>query len=181
MEDALREFLKRLGEDPARSGFQKTPERWRKAMEELTSGYAIVPEDIVKDAVFPAEKSEMVIMKDIAFHSLCEHHLLPFSGVMHVAYVPEESIIGFSKIPRIVEIFTRRLQVQERLGEEIAEAIDRTIHPKGVGVVIEATHFCMTMRGVRKEGIKAITTHLTGIFRMDLGTREEFLQLVRHS
>ncbi len=178
MKDALCQFLQSLGENPDREGLQKTPERWIKAMEELTSGYDQSLEKVVNGAIFPADTSEMVIMKDIVFHSLCEHHLLPFTGVIHIGYLPKENIIGFSKIPRIVEIFTKRLQVQERLGQQIADAIESVIKPKGVGVLIEATHFCMTMRGVRKEGSKAVTTHMRGAFLSDLAVRGEFLNLV---
>jgi len=180
MQNLIAQLLRDMGENPERDGLKKTPERWISAMRELTNGYNDTPEKIVGDATFPAENSEMVIIKDIAFHSLCEHHLLPFSGIIHIGYLPQDRIIGFSKIPRIVEIFSRRLQVQERLGQEIAEAIDAAIKPKGVGVLIESTHFCMTMRGVRKEGVKAVTTHMRGSFASDLAMREEFLQLVRN-
>src|SRR3989344_2724795 len=178
MQDLIAQFLREIGEDPERAGLKKTPQRWANAMRELTNGYAESPEQIVGDAIFPAETSEMVIIKDISFHSLCEHHLLPFSGVIHIGYIPHDHIIGFSKIPRIVDLFSRRLQVQERLGQQIVEAIDTVIKPKGVGVLIEASHFCMTMLGVRKEGCKAVTTHVRGTFASNLALRVEFLHRI---
>lgn len=178
MKDSLRQFLTSLGEDPDREGLLDTPERWIGAMKELTCGYDQTVEEVVGNALFPAEKSEMVVMKDIAFHSLCEHHLLPFLGIIHVGYLPNDKIIGFSKIPRIIEIFTHRLQVQERLGHQIADAIQGAVKPKGVGVVIEASHLCMAMRGVEKEGSKAVTTHMRGSFETDIAVRSEFLSLV---
>jgi GTP cyclohydrolase IA len=177
MHDFMTALLKEMGEDPHRPGLLKTPERWRETMKELTSGYDHTLEEIVNDAIFPTENSDMVIMKDLAFHSLCEHHLLPFWGVMHIGYIPNNVIIGFSKIPRIIDMFTRRLQVQEHLGQQIADAIEHTITPKGVGIVIEATHLCMTMRGVKNQGTKVQTHHFRGIMR-DHPAHTEFLQVI---
>ena len=181
MNDLIAKLLEEIGEDPNRDGLKKTPTRWVDAMRELTSGYSQNLEEVANGAVFGAEKSEMVIIKDIEFYSLCEHHLLPFIGKVHVGYVPNEKIIGFSKIPRIVEMFAKRLQVQERLGQEICDAIDSVIHPKGIGVLVEATHLCMSMRGVAKESAKAVTTHMKGEFETGVSMREEFLRLVNAS
>ncbi len=178
MHDLIAKLLEEIGEDPNRSGLKSTPKRWMNAMHELTSGYSQNLEEIANNAVFPAENSEMVIIKDIEFYSLCEHHLLPFIGKAHVGYVPDEKIIGFSKIPRIVEMYAKRLQVQERLGEEICDAINEIIHPKGIGVLIEATHLCMSMRGIAKESAKAVTTHMKGEFAAEVSMKEEFLGLV---
>ena len=177
MQDALKKFLQSIGEDPNREGLKKTPERFESSLKELTSGYDQSLEDVVNGALFPAESSEMVIIKDISFHSLCEHHILPFMGTIHVGYLPNEKLIGFSKIPRIVEMFTHRLQTQEHLGKQICDAVDEVLKPRGVGIVIEAKHLCMSMRGARKQG-KAITTHMRGHFESDLATRQEFLSLI---
>ena len=166
-----------LGEDPAREGLVKTPVRVANAMSWLTRGYAESVEDVVGDALFAEEHRNMVMVRDIELYSLCEHHMLPFFGKAHVAYIPNGRIVGLSKLPRIVEVFARRLQVQERLTEEIAGAIERVLEPAGVGVVIEAYHLCMMMRGVEKQNSKTITSAVRGSFRDDARTRAEFLYL----
>jgi GTP cyclohydrolase I len=177
LQDLVREELALLGEDPEREGLVKTPERVAAAMRWLTSGYDLTPEEVVGDALFAEEHSNMILVRDIELYSLCEHHMLPFFGQAHIAYIPNGRIVGLSKIPRIVEVFARRLQVQERLTEQIAQAIDDVLHPVGVGVVIEAQHLCMMMRGVEKQNSKALTSALRGSFRDDMRTREEFLRL----
>ena len=175
----VRDQLALVGEDPQREGLRNTPNRVAKAASFLTSGYGQTAESVVGDALFAAEGHEhMVLVRDIELYSLCEHHLLPFFGKAHIAYIPGEKIVGLSKLPRIVEVFARRLQVQERLTEEIADAVDRVLAPHGVGVVIEAVHLCMMMRGVEKQNSKTITSALRGGFRDDARTREEFLTLV---
>ena len=166
-----------LGEDPAREGLVKTPSRVANAMEWLTRGYGECVEDVVGDALFAEEHRNMVMVRDIELYSLCEHHMLPFFGKAHVAYIPNGRIVGLSKLPRIVEVYARRLQVQERLTEEIAGAIQRVLEPTGVGVVIEAYHLCMMMRGVEKQNSKTITSAVRGSFRDDARTRAEFLYL----
>ena len=176
-EDLVRRQLELIGEDPAREGLLKTPERVARSMQWLTRGYALDVEDVVGDAVFEEAHTNMVLVRDIEFYSLCEHHMLPFFGKAHVAYIPNGRIVGLSKLPRVIEVFARRLQVQERLTEEIAEAIDRTLQPKGVGVVIEAVHLCKMMRGVEKQNSKTITSALRGEFRSCPMTRDEFLRL----
>jgi GTP cyclohydrolase IA len=176
-EDLVRTQLALLGEDPEREGLLKTPERVSTAMQWLTRGYAIDVEDVVGDAIFEEAHTNMVLVRDIEFYSLCEHHMLPFFGQVHVAYIPDGKIVGLSKLPRLIEVFVRRLQVQERLTEEIADAIERTLQPKGVGVVIEAAHLCMMMRGVEKQNSKTITSALRGEFRSCPMTRAEFLRL----
>ena len=178
MKKLFRDFLIELGEDPDREGLKKTPERMEKAYNFLTSGYREDVRDILERAVFSEKYDEMVLVKDIDVYSLCEHHLLPFFGKCHVAYIPDGKIIGLSKIPRIIEVFSRRLQVQERLTTEISTAIADTIHPKGVAVVIEAFHLCMRMRGVENQSAFAITSSMQGIFRQDERTRLEFLHLI---
>ncbi len=178
LQELIREQLKLLGEDPERPGLQRTPERVEKSLRWLTRGYEQSVEDVVGDGVFDAEHDEMVIVKDIEVYSMCEHHLLPFYGKAHIAYIPDGRIVGFSKLPRIVEVFARRLQVQERLTDQIAHAIQDVLRPKGVGVVIEAAHLCMMMRGVEKQNSKTITSAVRGIFRDDPRTRDEFLRLV---
>ena len=170
-----------LGEDPAREGLLRTPERVAKSLAWLTSGYATEVGDVVGEGVFAEAHDNMVMVRDIEMYSLCEHHLLPFFGKVHVAYVPDGKIIGLSKLPRIVEVFARRLQVQERLTEQVASAIMEVLEPQGVGVVIEAAHLCMMMRGVEKQNSRTITSAMKGVFLEDLRTREEFLRLVHPS
>jgi GTP cyclohydrolase I len=179
--ESMEEILRKLGEDPDREGLLRTPERFEKAMRFLTNGYQTNIEQIVNGALFSVEYDEMVIVKDIEFFSLCEHHLLPFFGKMHVAYLPKNKVIGLSKIPRIVDVFARRLQVQERLTQQVAEAIEEVVDPKGVGVVCEARHFCMMMRGVEKQHSGTITSAMLGSFRTRKETRDEFLSLVGKS
>ena len=178
MEDLVREMISRLGEDPEREGLSQTPMRVHKALEYLTKGYHEDPHILLNGALFTVEYDEMVIVKDIEMFSLCEHHMLPFFGKVHVAYIPNGKVIGLSKISRLVEIFARRLQVQERLTTQIAETIQDVIQPQGVGVVIEARHLCMMMRGVEKQHSAAVTSAMLGVFR-DLDTRSEFLSLIR--
>ena len=178
-EDLVREMLVRLGEDPGREGLTATPERVRKAMQFLTKGYHEDPEALLKGALFTVSYDEMVIVKDIEMFSLCEHHMLPFFGKVHIAYIPKGKVIGLSKLPRLVEMFSRRLQVQERLTTQIAETIQSVIEPQGVGVVVEARHLCMMMRGVEKQHSSAVTSCMLGCFRSERETREEFLSLVR--
>ena len=180
LEELARELLVRLGEDPGRDGLLRTPERMARALEYLTKGYQGDPESILKGALFEVSYDEMVIVKDIEMFSLCEHHMLPFYGKVHVAYIPKGRVIGLSKIPRLVDIFARRLQVQERLTTQIAETIQRAIEPQGVGVVIEARHLCMMMRGVEKQHSAAVTSSMLGVFRDELDTRQEFLSLIRN-
>jgi GTP cyclohydrolase I len=178
--DIVEELLKSIGEDPNREGLLRTPERVAKSFEELTGGANQKLEDVVGKGVFNEDCSEMVIVKDIEFYSLCEHHMLPFYGRVHVAYIPDGRIIGLSKIPRIVDMFARRLQVQERMTSQIAEAIQEVLQPKGVGVVADAAHLCMMMRGVQKQNSSTMTSCLVGSFRSDPRTRSEFLDLVRN-
>ena len=176
-EALVAEMIRRCGDDPEREGMAKTPERVRKAMEFLTQGYSVAAKDAIGDALFEEEHHNMVLVKDIELYSLCEHHLLPFFGKAHVAYIPDGKIMGLSKAARLVEVFSRRFQVQERLTEQIAQAIWDTIQPQGVAVVIEAYHLCMMMRGVQKQNSKTITSAMRGVFLEDLRTREEFLRL----
>ena len=173
------ELLKRIGEDPTRDGLQETPKRMEKSMAFLTQGYQQTVESVLHGALFDVDYDEMVIVRDIEFYSLCEHHLLPFFGKAHIAYVPQGKVVGLSKLPRIVDVFARRLQVQERLTQQIAEAIEDAIQPQGVGVVIEAQHLCMMMRGVEKQSSLTVTSSLRGVFKTQLQTRSEFLALVR--
>ena len=179
MQDLIRQLLAELGEDPDREGLQKTPQRVEKALRFLTSGYEADLDKVLNDAFFTVDYSEMVIVKDIDFYSLCEHHLLPFFGKCHVAYLPSHKVIGLSKIPRMVDVFSRRLQVQERLTNQIAETIDNKIAPLGVAVVMEATHLCMSMRGVEKQNSFAVTSAMLGAFRENARTRMEFLELLK--
>ena len=181
MQDAVRTLLAGLGEDPDREGLEKTPARVEKALKFLTKGYHEDPKALVNDALYSVGYDEMVLVKDIDVFSMCEHHLLPFHGKAHVAYIPNGKVIGLSKIPRLVDMFARRLQVQERLTVQIAETIRDAIHPRGVGVVIEAVHFCMMMRGVEKQNAVAVTSCMLGGFRDRQPTREEFLELIRRS
>jgi GTP cyclohydrolase I len=178
-EELVREMIVRLGEDPDREGLSRTPERVAKAMQFLVKGYKDDPEALLRKALFTVSYDEMVIVKDVEMFSLCEHHLLPFFGKVHVAYIPNGKVIGLSKIPRLVEAFSRRLQIQERLTTQIAEAIQNTIEPQGVGVVIEARHLCMMMRGVEKQHSSAVTSSMLGCFRNEEETRSEFLSLIR--
>jgi len=178
-EELVREMIVRLGEDPNREGLTRTPERVKKAYEFLTRGYQEDPEALLRKALFTVTYDEMVIVKDIEMFSLCEHHMLPFFGKVHVAYIPNGKVIGLSKIPRLIEIFSRRLQIQERLTTQIAETIQKTIEPQGVGVVIEARHLCMMMRGVEKQHSAAVTSSMLGSFREEQETRTEFLSLIR--
>ncbi|HSC58289.1 MAG TPA: GTP cyclohydrolase I FolE [Gemmatimonadales bacterium] len=175
----VRQMLEALGEDPGRAGLRKTPERVEAAMRWLTRGYEMSVAQVVGDAVFEEQHESMILVRDIELYSLCEHHLLPFFGRAHVAYIPDGRIVGLSKLPRIVEVFSRRLQVQERLTDQIADAVMDVLQPQGVGVVIEALHLCMAMRGVEKQNSKTVTSALRGVFRDDHRTREEFLRLVQ--
>jgi GTP cyclohydrolase I len=179
MADNYQMVIEQVGENPHREGLLKTPERAAKAMQFLTHGYDINPDEIVRQAIFHEEYSEMVIVKDIEVYSLCEHHLLPFFGKAHVAYVPNGKIVGLSKIPRVVDAFARRLQVQERLTIEIRDCIQRTLDPKGVAVVIECSHMCMQMRGVQKQNSVTTSSAFTGLFLKNEATRKEFINLVQ--
>jgi GTP cyclohydrolase IA len=178
-EELMKEIIVRLGEDPEREGLVRTPARVHKAFEFLTRGYSEDPESMLKKALFTVTYDEMVIVKDVEVFSLCEHHMLPFFGKVHVAYIPNGRVIGLSKIPRLIEIFSRRLQIQERLTTQIAETIQKVIQPQGVGVVIEARHLCMMMRGVEKQHSAAVTSSMLGCFRDEQETRQEFLSLIR--
>jgi GTP cyclohydrolase I len=179
MQDLIRQLLAELGEDPTREGLLNTPKRVEKALTFLTSGYDANIDEVLNDALFTVDYNEMVIVKDIDFYSLCEHHLLPFFGKCHVAYIPTTKVIGLSKIPRLVDVFSRRLQVQERLTNQIANTILDTIKPMGVAVVMEATHLCMSMRGVEKQNSFAVTSAMLGTFHSDPRTRSEFLELIK--
>ena len=180
LEELTRELLQRLGEDPTRDGLLRTPERMAKALQFLTRGHQEHPHDILRGALFDVDYDEMVIVKDIEMFSLCEHHVLPFFGKVHVAYIPNGKVIGLSKIPRLVDVFARRLLVQERLTTQIAETIQEAINPQGVGVIVEARHLCMMMRGVEKQHSSTITSAMLGAFRDERPTRDEFLALVRN-
>ncbi len=175
----MKEVLVRLGEDPNREGLLNTPSRVHKAFQFLTKGYNEDPDALLKNALFTVTYDEMVIVKDVEMFSLCEHHMLPFFGKVHVAYIPNGKVIGLSKIPRLIETFSRRLQIQERLTTQIAETIQKVIQPQGVGVVIEARHLCMMMRGVEKQHSAAVTSSMLGCFRDEQETRQEFLSLIR--
>jgi GTP cyclohydrolase I len=176
-ESLVAEMIRRCGDDPEREGMAKTPERVHKSLRFLTQGYALTPADAIGDALFEEHHQNMVLVKDIELYSLCEHHLLPFFGKAHVAYIPNGQIMGLSKAARLVEVFSRRFQVQERLTEQIAQAIWDTIRPQGVAVVVEAYHLCMMMRGVQKQNSKTVTSAMRGAFLEDIRTREEFLRL----
>ena len=179
LEKLVRRKLALLGEDPNREGLKRTPHRVAKAFDFFVSGYKKTPKQILNDALFESDSEEMVIVQDIDFYSLCEHHLLPFFGKCHVAYLPNGKVIGLSKLPRLVDVYARRLQIQERLTQEIASAIEELIQPQGVGVVVEGQHLCMMMRGVEKQNSFAITSAMRGRFREDARTRNEFLDLIR--
>src|ERR1700724_1181726 len=179
-EELVREMIVRLGEDPDREGLSRTPARVHKAMQFLVKGYKDDPEALLNKALFTVNYDEMVIVKDIEMFSLCEHHMLPFFGKVHVAYIPSGKVIGLSKIPRLIDIFSRRLQIQERLTTQIAETIQKVIQPQGVGVVIEARHLCIMMRGVEKQHSAAVTSSMLGCFRDEQETRTEFLSLIRN-
>jgi GTP cyclohydrolase IA len=178
-QELYRELLSRIGEDPTRDGLLRTPERMEKSMAFLTRGYKMDVTEVLHNALFDVDYDEMVIVKDIEFFSQCEHHLLPFFGKAHIAYVPEGKVIGLSKIPRLVDVFSRRLQVQERLTRQIGDAITEAIHPQGVAVILEAQHLCMMMRGVEKQHSSTVTSAMLGVFKTQLQTRNEFLSLVR--
>ncbi len=177
----VEKMIRELGEDPAREGLLRTPERAGRALDYLTSGYRMSLEKILNGALFTVKYDEMVIVKDIEFFSLCEHHLLPFFGKVHVAYIPRDKVVGLSKVPRIVDMFARRLQLQERMTQQIAQSIQEAIDPLGVGVIAEARHFCMMMRGVEKQHSGAVTSAMLGAFRSHKETRDEFLSLVSHT
>jgi len=181
MEGLVRSMLKELGEDPGRDGLEKTPARVSAAMRFFTDGYRMDPMAILNDALFEVDYDEMVVVRDIDFYSLCEHHMVPFFGRVHVGYIPDGRVVGLSKIPRLVEMFARRLQVQERLTMQVAGTLEQVLAPKGVGVVVEAKHLCMMMRGVQKQNSYAITSSLRGVFERDSKTRAEFMGLLRQS
>ena len=178
LEDAVTTILKELGEDPAREGLLKTPSRVAKSLQFLTEGYKQDPQKILNQALFTTSNDEMVLVRDIEFYSMCEHHILPIIGRAHVAYIPDGKVVGLSKIPRIVNVFARRLQIQEQLTEQIADAISQTIHPKGVAVVVHARHMCMEMRGVEKINSTTVSSALRGLFKSDQRTRNEFYNLI---
>ncbi len=178
-EGIIRQMLVRIGEQPEREGLQRTPLRVAKAMDFLTSGYSMTVQDVVKNAVFDEKCEEMVIVKDIEFYSMCEHHILPFFGKAHVAYLPNNKVIGLSKVARIVDVFARRLQVQERLTNQIADAMMEILNPHGVGVIIEASHFCMMMRGVQKQNSSTVTSAMRGSFRENARSRAELMDLIK--
>ena len=180
MQEIIRRLLEELGENPAREGLLDTPKRVEKSLRFLTSGYTADVDATLNNALFRVDYNEMVIVRDIDFYSLCEHHLLPFFGKCHVAYIPQGRVLGLSKIPRLVEIYARRLQIQERMTSEIAEKLREKVEPLGVAVVMEATHLCMSMRGVEKQNSCAVTSAMLGVFREDARTRMEFLELIRH-
>jgi GTP cyclohydrolase I len=176
VQEAISRILKAIGEDPERDGLKRTPERVARMYAELLAGYHADPQAVVNEAIFEVKYDEMVLVRDIEFYSLCEHHLLPFMGRVHVAYLPDGKVLGLSKIPRIVDLFARRLQVQERMTRQIADLIRDTLHPQGVGVVVEALHLCMMMRGVQKHNARMTTSAMHGAFRANLATRQEFLE-----
>jgi len=178
VEKAIREILLEIGEDPERQGLKNTPDRIARMYKELTLGYRVSPQEIINGAIFDIKYDEMVIVKDIEFYSLCEHHLLPFFGTCHVAYIPNGKIIGLSKVPRIVEVFSRKLQIQEKMTVEIADFLDKVLKPEGVAVVAEAYHLCMAMRGIKKAKAKMLTSAMHGVFKEDERTRIEFLSFI---
>lgn len=178
IESSMNEILKLIGEDPSREGLLKTPGRYARAMEFLTSGYKQDPVEVINGAIFHESYDEMILVKDIEIYSLCEHHMLPFFGKVHIAYIPDGKIVGLSKLARMAEIYARRLQVQERMTEQIAKTIQDVLQPRGVGVVVEAKHMCMVMRGVQKQNSSMVTSSMLGEFRSNVQTRQEFLKLV---
>ncbi len=178
IQKAVTEILINLGEDPKREGLIKTPLRVAKALEFLTQGYNQNPKEILESALFSTTNDEMVLVKDIEFYSMCEHHMLPIIGKVHIAYIPDGKVVGLSKLPRVVDVFARRLQIQENFTEQIADAISQTINPKGVGVVVQARHMCMEMRGVQKINSNTTTSALRGLFKSDIKTRNEFYNLI---
>ncbi|HTK56025.1 MAG TPA: GTP cyclohydrolase I FolE [Gemmatimonadales bacterium] len=178
MPAAVTALLKEIGEDPARGGLLKTPERVDKSLRFLTRGYQMSVKEVIGDAMFEESHQSMILVRDIELYSLCEHHMLPFFGRAHVAYIPNGKIVGLSKLPRVVDVFARRLQVQERLTDQVADAIMDVLHPQGVGVVVDCVHLCMAMRGVEKQNSRTVTSALRGVFRDDPRTRDEFLRLV---
>jgi GTP cyclohydrolase I len=181
IEEAVREILSQVGEDPDRQGLKRTPERMARMYDEILAGYHVDPIALVNDALFDVEYDEMIIVKDIEFFSMCEHHMLPFYGRAHVAYIPSEKVIGLSKIPRIVEMYARRLQVQERMTQEIAQLLDEILEPQGVGVVVEGSHMCSMMRGVKKEQARMVTSAMLGNFKDNPKTRNEFMEHLRRN
>ena len=180
LKDLIEKLLVHIGEDPERQGLERTPERVARMWAELTEGYRVDPEALVNDALFDVSYDEMVVVRDIELYSMCEHHLLPFYGYAHVAYIPNGRVLGLSKIPRVVEMYSRRLQVQERLTEQIAQFLDDLLHPQGVAVVIEAAHMCAMMRGVKKANARMVTSAMRGLFKTSTRTRSEFLSLIGH-
>jgi len=181
LKDLIRELLVHIGEDPEREGLERTPERVARMWSELTAGYRVDTKALVNDALFDVSYDEMVVVRDIELYSMCEHHLLPFYGYAHVAYIPNGRVLGLSKIPRVVEMYARRLQVQERLTEQIAQFLDDLLHPQGVAVVVEAAHMCAMMRGVKKANARMVTSAMRGVFKTSTRTRSEFLSLIGHS
>jgi GTP cyclohydrolase I len=179
VEEAVRQILVNVGENPEREGLMRTPERISRMYDEILAGYHVDPVELVNDALFDVKYDEMIVVKDIEFFSMCEHHMLPFFGKAHVAYVPRDKVIGLSKIPRIVEMFARRLQVQERMTQEIAELLEEVLEPQGVGVVVEGAHMCSMMRGVRKENARMVTSAMLGNFKDNPKTRSEFMEHMR--
>lgn len=177
IEQLVHRLLPHIGEDPQRLGLRETPKRYAEMIVQLTTGYRQDPQELLRDAIFPVRYDQMIVVKDISFYSLCEHHIIPFFGTAHVGYIPNGRVIGMSKIPQIVEHFSRKLQLQERMGEEIADFMMKTLKPKGVGVVLEGFHLCMAMRDLQKDA-KLVTSAVKGIFRSDSRTRAEFLQLI---
>jgi GTP cyclohydrolase I len=178
LQPLVRRMLGLLGEDPDRDGLLRTPERVERSMAWLTRGYGMRAEDVIGDALFDEAHQNMVVVRDIEMYSMCEHHMLPFFGRVHVAYIPDGRIVGLSKLPRVVEVFARRLQVQERLTEQVADALEQVLRPRGVGVVVEASHLCMMMRGVEKQNSTTVTSAMRGAFLHDLRTRDEFLRML---
>jgi GTP cyclohydrolase I len=181
LEDSVREILVNIGEDPQREGLLNTPNRVARMYDELTAGYHVDPVKLINGAVFNVDYDELVLVKDIDFYSMCEHHMLPFYGKAHVAYIPNGKVIGLSKIPRIVEMYARRLQIQEQMTSQIAQLLQETLEPQGVAVVIEGAHMCAMMRGVKKENIKMTTSKMTGVFKDNPKTRDEFIQLLKNN